>query len=148
MKKKPLSVAFCVLCLILPILPLAAQDGDYVEIGEDADGNVLSLYLPSIEEREHYSGNYIVGWIRWDYGEIGAVEYAKNGRPVHHSMDFYAANIKSRQIQTISETYYDENDRQIYSDSGSFNPYRWEECVPGTIGETVWDVLMKAAGYR
>ena len=148
MQKKPLRVAaLCLLCLLLPAVPLAAQDDGYVEIGENSYGT-YSLYIPSVETREHYSGDYVVGWIRTVYSDTGATEYAKNGVKPHHSMLLVAANPKSRQIQTISVTYYDSEGRVIDSDSYSFNQFMWEECVPGTSGERIWEALMIVAGYR
>ena len=147
MKKKTLRAA-AILCLLLPALPLAAQDdGDYAQIGRNSIGS-YSLYVPSVEVRDHYSGEYIVGWVRWTYSDEGAEEYGRDGVKAHHSMDFYAANPKARQFQSISAIYYDSEGRAIYSNDGSFNSFAWRECTPGTTGEAIWRALMEAAGYR
>ena len=127
---------------------IAAQEEEdwYVEIGENSTGT-YSLYFPSVEMREHYSGDYVVGWIRYDYNDTGATKYAKNGVKAHHSMDFYAANPRARQIQLLSYTYYDKEGNIIDRDSRSFNSYMWEECTPGTTGEAIWEILTMAAKY-
>ncbi len=129
------------------LLDYGYLDADYISIGENFAG-IYSLYLPSVEVREHYSGKYVVGWIRWSYNSIGATTYAKDGVKAHHSMELLAANPKARQIQTISFTAYDNENRVISRDSGSFNFSAWEDCVPGSNGESVWMALMIASGYR
>ena len=114
--------------------------------GGDSDG-IWSLYLPSVEVREHYSGDYVVGWTRWTYSDTGAAEYAKNGVKPHHSMELVAANPKSRQIQQISVTYYDSDGKVIDSSNNSFNSFAWIECSPGSMGEAIWEILTMAARY-
>ena len=104
--------------------------------------------LPSVETREHQAVDYVVGWIRYDYNDTGAAEYAIDGAKPRYSMKFYAANPKARQIQAISATYYDNEDKVIDSDNSYFDQFMWNECIPGTHGEIIWEALVEASGYR
>ena len=118
------------LCILTTLLGTSARAGDgYIEIGRN-DDVIESLYLPSIEDK----GEYLTGWIK---------TILRNGKPVdgkipHHAMRLWAVNKDGKQIQLLSAVVYDKDGEILFSDSLQFNPYRWEECVPGSYGESYW----------
>ncbi len=152
------GMGFCLMCLIflaLPAFTAEVQEG-YVAIEESDDGSIIDLYLPSVEERRHHSGSYVVGWVRVSFSdeflEQGPMAYIVplisllNYGKVDHAMYFYAANKSFKQLQQLSFAIYDEDGRQIYSETNPFDGDSWEECVPNSAGETLWHALMEAAG--
>ncbi len=152
----------CFLCLPLLVLPVNAHvecedyedyydyeiDYNYMKIGDDRTGSVSMLYLPSVEKRTYYSGEYVAGWVKYVYSDDGAKEFSvPGGLTPFYSMDFYAANRELKQVQILSSAVYDKYGRVIYTNNKPFSSYFWEECIPNTNGEAVWFALMKAAGY-
>lgn len=138
-----LVVLIAALLILGPSMLLAQNDEEYyVEIGSTNSGTTYSLYVPSVERRSHYSGDYLVGWVRCIYSEQDAEnlekEFDLKTRP-DHEMVLYAANENVRQIQVLSGTYYDREGNVIDSYSVPFLTVRWEECIPGSIGEGIWE---------
>ena len=103
--------------------------------------------------REHYSGDYVVAWIKLVTSDDAAdalKEIMPRGMPNVGSsftiMCFYAANTRFRQIQLLSVALYNKEGMEIVNESESFGNYRWKECVPGSVEDAIWEVLMEAAG--
>lgn len=138
MRKVLLFVA--VLCLLTAIggTSTIADDG-YVDIGESVDGTKYSLFVPSVEDR----GEYIVGWVRVT-NLTGESAKAIQGKKPHYNMTFYAANKDIRQYQILSNVFYDKKDTVISSYSDPYNPYNWKECVPNTMGESIYYAIKDA----
>lgn len=136
------------LLFILFILTIAGQtsayaEEEYVEIGTSIDGMVYSLNTLSIEDR----GEYLVGWIKMT-NLAGDQAKAIDGKKPYYQLSLNAVNKNAKQIQLLSGVVYDKKNSVISSFNNSFNPYNWTECIPGSMGETVWHAITDAYSYH
>lgn len=132
---------------ILCILTIAGQtsayaEEEYTEIGSSNDGIVYSLNSLSVEDR----GEYIVGWIKMT-NLTSDLTKPIDGKKPYYRLSLNAVNKNAKQIQILSVVVYDKNNSIIITSNDPFNPYKWEECIPGSIGEMIWRAITDAHAY-
>ena len=113
-----------------------AEDG-YLEVGKN-EQRIFYLYSPSVEKREDYSTDYLVGWIKT---VILTTEAPIDGKVPHHTMELWAFNKDSRQVQLLQGVLYDKDDKVILSEKFPFSTLMWVDCVPNSPDEALWRIV-------
>lgn len=122
------------LCVFTCGSSLARAEEGYVELARN-DYGVFSLHLPSVEDR----GTYVVGWIKIILrGENKPID----GKKPYNHMVLYAANKESKQLQRIAISIHDKKGEMIIGDNHPLNPMQWEECLPNSFGEMLWNAII------
>lgn len=117
---------------------VARADDGYVEIVRN-DERIYYLHMPSVENREDYVADYLVGWVKTI---IRKPEPPIDGKVPHHTMELWAVNKDAKQIQILQGVLYDKDDNVILSDKFPFSRLMWEDCIPNSIGDALWHIII------
>lgn len=135
--KKIATILFLLFCLCVP-----AYAVNFVSV-TSYDGGLYYVDEDSIEQRKTYSDEYVVAWIKLvplgDFAKEEAKEYKK---PVDYELLLWAFNKDTKQMQSISYVIYDKKGTIIKNGSRPFNVNNYEEIIPGSVGEVVYNAVM------
>lgn len=132
--KKIVFMLLLILCMCLP-----AYAANFVEIRRDEDALVYAD-VDSIELRKTYNNEYVVAWFKWiPRSEVAKELFKEYKKTVDHEMQLYAFNKNVRQFQMLSRNIYNKKGNVINSGSWPFQISEYEEIVPGTYSELMYD---------
>jgi hypothetical protein len=125
------------LCLIFLIrIPSKSYANNFVEIVRD-DNALYSLNIDTVEDRI----DHVVAWIKFIPRGTSVAETKVNGKKIDHILMFMAVNKNQRQIQSLTELYY-LNGSVVNSYKNSYTKYRYDEVVPESYGQTIYDAII------
>ena len=92
----------------------------------------------------HPSKNIVRVWTRWDYKEIGVIDYVRKFGEEYKNFSFaiglWEINCVEKMRNLVSGTYYDNKGEVIYS---SDSPSEWKVIIPGTMYENLYKEVCK-----
>lgn len=154
MMKRYVTVTLTLAILLLLITVCFAAEDRYLRL--DYSDDKASYYLDKSSFQawkvnapsEHRIADV---WIKIVYTPTGVEEqielFKRYNIPVKglenlsHSLAHYQFKNKPKQIMTIEEIYYNKNGKVIYS--MNLSPEKWSSVVPNSIGEMLYDNVIR-----
>ena len=131
-----------VLCSIF-MIAFFAKEADaacFVELFRN-DSGVYSLDLDSLTQK---NGN-VLAWVK--IIKRGKQEKVK-GKIIASEIFHYAIKPDKSQYQATSVALYDKNGSMIDTAQQAVNEYRFEDIIPGTIGEKLFGIIIDIYEYK
>ena len=136
--KKALVFVF----LLLAFLASPSHAANFVEVISDEDFLVY-IDIDSIESRKDYGDEYIVSWVRMiPQDEMGKKLKKEYRSDVERIMTFAAFAPKRKQYQELRVIIYGPKGKVIEDNSMLFFSARYEEIVPESRGETIYNFVI------
>lgn len=129
------KIALVLLLLFYMCVPAYAVN--FVEIGE-GKLDIIYVDIDSVQTRD----GYVVAWSKW----IPKSGTSQHNKKVTHTLILYAFNMDYQQLQSLSEIDYDKNGNSLNTITKPFDPYRYDEVIPGSLGKVLYESAM--AAYR
>ncbi len=132
--KKIILMALFIFCFSTPLYAAT-----FVEVYRD-DKFLIALDTSSVEKR----GDHVVAWTKCILrGEEKAKEEKRLKTKVEYYMEFRAYNPTLTQHQLLARLYYSPKNSVIDRYSQNFSTYRYQDVVPDSIGELLYDLVIE-----
>lgn len=132
------------LCLVFILgFGLPAWAANFAEICRD-ENYLIYLDIDSISERTSYGHNYVVAWTKWiPRGDSHKELLRSYGiKSVGYIMQLFAFDQNMEKIQALSVNVYDKKGNVVDRYSGQFSVGKYEEVVPQTYGELMYNLVI------
>lgn len=135
--KKILLGTLLLFCFTLP-----AWSANFVEIARTKDW-LTYVDVDSIGLRSEANHKYVVAWCKIIPRGESEKQFVKNFKqPAGYFMELSAYNIEYKQEQVLSFVAYNEEGTVLENDSSIFFVSKYEEIIPGTLGEDIYNFVM------
>lgn len=135
--KKVLLILLLLFCISVPACAV-----NFVKVSVD-DRYLIYVDVDSIELRKTNNNEYVLVWSEWiPMGDRANELFDEYKKTVEHDMVLWALNKNEKQMQMLSEITYDKKGNVIDSGSWLFQTSEYNEVVPNTHGEIIYDFVM------